>query len=374
MSAVGTFISCLASVAVAAGLRGVLARFDDRRSPMWRHRVGSAAFWFVALVPLLLSMPASVIPDEQDVVWSGMLRHVLPGAFPAQRWMTQAAQAMLIVWIVWAAVCIGRLSSRIVRSLKMAAELRPVERQFASAVFANVPGPMLIGLCSPLVLLPREAHAIAPAVLQAVERHERMHAVRHDNWRLLAERLAMAMLPWCVPLGRLHEYVLAAREEICDAHALKRADEETRRAYARVLVDTLRRSRASASAGTSTMAGSFAAASRRIRAILREEPSAQPMPGRQKLSTFLLALCCTSVVLATPSLESSVETIAGVRGLSLRFEPVPGGSRGDYRVTALGGTSATAQAAPVPGNYRVTFARDAQGRWVVRTASQGTKR
>lgn len=373
MSAVGTLVACVASVAVAAGLRGVLSRFDDCRSATWRHRAGSAAFWFVALVPLLLSMPASVIPDEPDV-WSGMLGHVLPGALPAQRWMTQTAQAVLIGWIAWAVVCIGRLSLRVARSLKMAAALRPEQPLPASAVFANVPGPMLIGLRSPLVLLPREAHAIAPAVLQAVERHERMHAARHDNWRLLAERLAMAMLPWCVPLGRLHEYVLAAREEICDAHALERSDEETRRAYAKVLVDTLRRSRASASAGTSTMGGSFAAASRRIRTILREEPPARSMPGRQKVATLLLALCCASVLLVTPSLESSVETIAGVRGLSLRFDPLPGGAQGDYRVTALGGTPATAKATPVPGNYRVTFARDARGRWVVRTASAGTKR
>lgn len=361
MTAIATLIACLASVAIGTGMVRVLSQFKDCRSARWRHLAGSMAFWILAVFPFAFSSTDNSFPS--DAVLAGVAGEVLPGALPAQQWMTQASLVFLGAWALWAAASVMLFCLRFRRTLKIAAALRPVG-EHNEAIAANIPGPMLIGLRHPLVVLPHDTFAHPPAVLLAIERHERAHAARHDNWRLLTERLVLAALPWCGPLRRLHEYVLAAREELCDAVALQHADEATRHAYAQALLETLRRSSAS-HFGTSTMGGSFLAARDRLRAILQEAPATRRLSKQQRASAFFLALACLTVCLVTPSLESGLETIAGVRGLSLRFALLPGEPGDVYRMTSLGGTPSTSRAAPLPGNYRVTFARDAHGRWVV---------
>lgn len=364
MSAIATITGCLASIAIGASLVSALSQVENSRSATWRHRVGSAAFWSVAILPLAFSLSTHLFPTERDFAWYATVGRALPEALPAQEWLTQAARALLAAWVLWALVCTVRFSLRLRLTLATTAALRSVNGQHSEVVAADVLGPMLVGYRQPLVVLPSSAFAHSPAVLLAIERHERTHAVRHDNWRLLAERLALAALPWCGPLRRLHEKVLAAREELCDGVALKDADDVTRHAYAQALLDTLRRTSGDAS-GTSAMSGSLSAVSRRICAILQEMPAGQRISKRQRASACIAALACLTVTLLTPTLGSGLETIAGVRGLSLQFAPLPGGPDGAYRVTTLGGTPATSRVTPGPGNYRVTFARNAHGKWVV---------
>ncbi len=101
--------------------------------------------------------------------------------------------------------------------------------------------PLLAGVRRPAILLPR-ALATSAGVqrLTLVCGHELAHLRRGDNWRIPAEE-ALAGLFWMTPpVAALRGRMLAAREAVCDQHALSGAAPEARRDYAHVLVEALR--------------------------------------------------------------------------------------------------------------------------------------
>jgi hypothetical protein len=97
-------------------------------------------------------------------------------------------------------------------------------------------GPAVLGLRRPLVLLP-------PWVLEASEDerrlillHEREHVASGDGWLLFAAALAVAAVPWSLPLWWQHRRLRAAVETDCDARVLSRG--ASRRTYGEILIRT----------------------------------------------------------------------------------------------------------------------------------------
>ncbi|MGA7439338.1 MAG: M56 family metallopeptidase [Luteibacter sp.] len=363
MSAITIITSGLAAISIGAVVVIALSRVEGRWPARWRHRMGSAAFWGVAILPFALPF-APVIHGGDDLAWSATVVHVLPMALPAQHWLTQVAWGIVALMLLSASTSGARLIVKLRLALGMAAALRAAHTEGASVVVADVPGTMLLGYRRPLVVLSRSASAASPTVRYAIERHERAHAVRHDNWRLLAENLVMAALPWCRPLRRVHDFILSAREELCDAFALQGADDATRIEYARALLTTLRRT-SPAAHGVSTMTGSLAGVRRRMLAILQDTADDQGAMKQRRASAYVAMASLLALALLMPALGSSLETIAGLRGESLRFTPLAGGPGNTYRISALGGTTAAGRLEP--GDYHVVFARNAAGKWVVTT-------
>lgn len=101
--------------------------------------------------------------------------------------------------------------------------------------------PLLAGVRRPAILLPRAlAESAGGQRLALVCGHELAHLRRGDNWRIPAEE-ALAGLFWTTPpVAALRGRMLAAREAVCDQHALAGAAPEARQDYARVLVEALR--------------------------------------------------------------------------------------------------------------------------------------
>ena len=104
MTAIATLIACLASVAIGTGMVRVLSQFKDCRSARWRHLAGSMAFWILAVFPFAFSSTDNSFPS--DAVLAGVAGEVLPGALPAQQWMTQASLVFLGAWALWAAASV----------------------------------------------------------------------------------------------------------------------------------------------------------------------------------------------------------------------------------------------------------------------------
>ncbi|NII55135.1 M56 family metallopeptidase [Luteibacter sp. SG786] len=365
MNALTVLTGCVCGVLVGTGMAAALARVQDGLSARVRHAFGSAAFWLTAALPPLLVClgDASVTPNAQ-ALW-GATTAVFSDALPAQPWLATLARGLFCAWMAVAAAGMCRLARQVWRTAGLRRALRPSEVTWPAVATASVPGPMLIGYRRPVVVLPEMMQACAPGVVQALVRHEQAHAARWDNWRLLAENAAMALLPWCVPLRALHRMLAAAREELCDAMALRGADEPTRIGYAQALVHALRHAAKYRALG-STMSGPMSALRRRMDAILEPSCAMASPPWRQRgmagmaLSTGALAAALMWCI------GGGLETVAGLHGMTMRFAPLDGTS-GVYRVTTLGGPAETGTRAFAPGPYQIRFARTPSGEWVVTT-------
>lgn len=365
MNAIAVVTGCVCGVLAGAGMVAALAPLQDGLGAAARHRLASSAFWLTAILPLLLAgLGGLAVTANGQSLWVAATA-VFTDTLPAQPWLATLARCTLYAGLAVGAAGALRLARQIGRTGNLRKALHSERATRLPVATSNVPGPMLLGYRHPVVVLPEAAKTYPPAVARALVRHELAHATRCDNWRLLAENAAVALLPWCVPLRALHRMLLAAREELCDAVALRRADEPTRIAYGKALVEALRQS-ARRRALVSTMAGPMPAMRRRMAAIL--DPSFRPasLPWRQRgIAGLALSL---SVVAAAAAwcIGGGLETAAGLHGMAMRFEPLHG-MRGVYRITTLGGTAEHL----APGAYKVRFARAPSGEWVVTTSAAG---
>lgn len=367
MNAIALVTGCVCGVLAGAGMAAALARMQDTLVAAVRHRLASAAFWLTAALPfLLVCLGGLVATTNIQAAWSTAAA-LFSDALPAQPWLATLARCSLYAAMIAVAVGGLRLASQLWRTMRLRKALHPRADTWPPLVAANVPGPMLVGYRHPVVVLPETAKACAPGVVDALIRHERAHAVRRDNWRLLAENTALALLPWCLPLRALHRMLSAAREELCDAIALRDADDSTRIGYAEALVDALRQS-ARHRVLYSTMAGTMPAVRRRMAAIL--EPSQTMAAPRWRQCGGAGAVLLLSMLAAATAwcLGAGLETAAGLHGMSMRFAALDS-ANGVYRVTTLGGPAAAGAAGFAPGAYTVRFTRSASGKWIVTTAA-----
>ncbi|QDE39467.1 hypothetical protein FIV34_09760 [Luteibacter pinisoli] len=357
MSAIGFVLACLAAVAIGTGGAYAIDRLDGGWSPRVRHALASAAFWVTAGLPAIL--PLLTHPWRPASAVYPLANGWLPEVVPAQTWLLRAAtvsSALLGLCAFAGAVVFGH---RFLGSLRTSRLLR--------GAGAQVGLPMLIGYVRPRVVMPRATVlAFDPPVVRAIRRHELAHARRLDNWRLLAEHAAMAIMPWCWPLRRLHALILAAREELCDLQALRGADDVTRAGYAEAVLASLRHaSRVGAMVPTvSTMAGPAGAARRRLLAILGGEGGPE-RPGflARASAAAALGLACVAICVAGVG-TGQCEALAGMRGTVLHFESRPGQGRDVFHVTAMGVRDGDVEQA-LHGDLHVTFHRETSGEWRV---------
>jgi beta-lactamase regulating signal transducer with metallopeptidase domain len=141
---------------------------------------------------------------------------------------------------------------------------------------ASAPEPLLTGLRRPRLILPEQFQLDSPAGA-AVLGHELAHLRRRDHQAIWLEEAVGVLCAFnpLVPLIRARR--AAAREEACDALALAGAAPETRRAYARSLLEALRtRSSPVASLPALTFTGTpRSQAMRRLQAIVSPPPAAR---------------------------------------------------------------------------------------------------
>ncbi|MEX1826162.1 M56 family metallopeptidase [Luteibacter sp. CQ10] len=363
MTALALVVACVCSLVAGTGMVATLACVQDGLSAAARHRCGATAFWLTAMLPVAAAAAHPFVPSTTWDAPHAAIAALLPDALPAQSWLAAVADALSMVVLLLASAGSLRLAIRLRATARLTRRVRTTAGNAVPVLLADVHGPLLLGLRRPMVILPEAARGYPTAVIDALVRHERAHAHRYDNWRLWAESWAIALLPWCWPLHRLHRIVLAAREEICDAVALHGTDDATRTGYGRALVDALRRS-ARAHAGVSTVAGHREALHRRMAAILDPSPF-RPLPWRRRLAA-LVALALGWVAAASAwSLDTELETLAGLRGMTLRFQSLANGTPDLYRVTTMGGPPASTGRSFTPGTYRVSFERRSNGTWRV---------
>ncbi|MHB8283647.1 MAG: M56 family metallopeptidase [Caulobacteraceae bacterium] len=163
--------------------------------------------------------------------------------------LEHGAPALLAAYALGAAACLIRLGlrwaalRRVVRSASHVDPERLGDRRsvLPVRVTANVRSALLVGIRSPIAVLPAQALSqMTGSQLEWVLAHEEAHARRGDNLRLLIEEVLRAVL-WFNPFVAWAAIRAAeAREQLCDRAVLRGADALKRRAYAETLLFAFR--------------------------------------------------------------------------------------------------------------------------------------
>jgi hypothetical protein len=182
---------------------------------------------------------------------------------------------LLAVAALGTALRLGSLAAKLARLRSIAAnaaqglgEIEGLPVRLSEALTS----PLLVGVVRPTILLPARfgAPEMAPAA-RLICRHEAAHAARHDNLRLLAEEIALAVFWFDIVQLRLRARMSEAREEICDAAAMAGAGPRERSLYAKSLLDCLS-ARSTGLIATALIGQPRRHAAMRIDAILTPKP------------------------------------------------------------------------------------------------------
>jgi hypothetical protein len=270
-------LALLANLLVAPVAWGLATLMDwSRASARARHAVWTAAFWAPVLTVLAVLatpwLPAHhlmgvLVPRPAELVRAGIDSE--PGGGPP------IVAILLAVAAAGAALRLGWLGAKLARLRSIAANatqgLGEIEG-LPVRLSEELTSPLLVGAVRPTILLPARfgASEMAPAA-RLICRHEAAHAARHDNLRLLAEEIAIAVFWFDIVQLRLRARMSEAREEICDAAAMTGADPRERSLYARSLLDCLN-ARATGLIATALIGQPRRHAAMRIDAILTPKP------------------------------------------------------------------------------------------------------
>ncbi|HEV2736740.1 MAG TPA: M56 family metallopeptidase, partial [Longimicrobiaceae bacterium] len=112
----------------------------------------------------------------------------------------------------------------------------PVELDGGEVRVSAHAGPAVVGLLRPAIVVPRWILNAPEEERRLILLHEREHVAAGDAWLLFVGIIAVAVMPWSVPLWWQHRRLRAAVEADCDARVLARG--VGRREYGRVLIRT----------------------------------------------------------------------------------------------------------------------------------------
>jgi beta-lactamase regulating signal transducer with metallopeptidase domain len=292
----------------SAGFQGAAQATAEPTGPMIARepaRHGGAATARAAL-PGDAAVPHPPAAPAADVPRSSVRKTVSEAALPALAWVALAA------WLAGIGTGLVRLGRQLCAARRLPRGARPVEdatiRREAAALAAKLglrrapplliaeaaPGPLVVGLWRPAVVLPASAvETLSPAELGMALAHEMAHVWRGDLWLALVPGLAQLLFffhPLVSPACR--EWA-TAREAACDAEAL-RATGAAPPAYGRFLLKLLAAGSGPAPApalGTST---SFQTMQRRL--AMLQQLSPHPRRWWRVGVTALVALGVISVL------------------------------------------------------------------------------
>ena len=285
--------------------------------PTLRERAWAIALYAPALPVLLIAIalvaPAPVLmntagPDAPSV--STVIEVLSPQIASAAPIGEPLAFGALILAGLLAVVRAARLAIRTVRLDRLVRATEPASadtcriveavarRQFVAAPEVRVrrggSETLVAGLRRPVLVLPGRLLASADAdALSAVCAHELAHLKRGDHRTLWIEEALLTVLAFNPVLALVRDHRAAAREEACDAAALAQAAPETRRLYARTLLDALRALPRTNRVPALTFTSSRKRlAMRRLKAILSPAPQAAM---HQRLAVLGLSVAVAAV-------------------------------------------------------------------------------
>lgn len=256
---------------------------------VWLFALAAGTTWPV-LVPLLRRL--SPVPDTapSGVMLLDAVRIAPDGMMPTSGWPPLADRVLLGMWVAASVLLLLRYVSvwRAVRALRRTAERRRVDG--VEVLVSRDVGPAVVGVRNAAVLLPHAVLELDAPLRALVLRHEEEHRRARDTWLLLALAVAVAVMPWNLPLWWIARRARLALEVDCDARVLAAGGSATR--YVQVLL--LAAQRTSAAPLTPMLVASRTHLERRI--VAMQERIAQR--GRRRTVRIVAATTACAVALA----------------------------------------------------------------------------
>ena len=222
----------------------VLLLRRSRLSAETRSWVLLAAFVLAAASPLLVLLPAaptvveSPLASAAPTAAAAVAPAAVAEATPAPR--LPAISAMLLpllalAWLVGTVVHLLRLAQawQQARRLHRTATLSPALESALRwtlpagariALSTTAPGPMVVGLWTPRILIPPHlVDDLSASALRDLLLHEAAHIHRRDLWVAAAQHAVLALYWWNPLMKRLGIELERAREMACDARAARQS-------------------------------------------------------------------------------------------------------------------------------------------------------
>lgn len=202
----------------------------------WLFALAAGTIWPV-LVPLMHLVWPPVAPaasSDGATMVLGAIR-VLPDRLGAGgSWLSVADRALAILWFGLSAMLVLRYAVLwlAVRRLRRRAERTTIDG--VDVFVSGELGPAVIGLRDAAVLMPRAMLELDAPLRRLVLRHEEEHRRAHDTWVLFGLALAVAAMPWNLPLWFIARRARLALEVDCDARVMAAGESVTR--YVQVLL------------------------------------------------------------------------------------------------------------------------------------------
>ena len=155
-------------------------------------------------------------------------------------------------------------------------------------------GPAVVGVRNAAVLLPRAMLELDAPLRALVLQHEEEHRRARDTWLLLALAIAVAAIPWNLPLWWIARRARLALEVDCDARVLARGGSATR--YVQVLL--LAAQRTSAAPLTPMLVASRTHLERRIVAMQNRTAESTGRGSRTLRIAGATAACVVTLAVA----------------------------------------------------------------------------
>jgi TonB family protein len=199
----------------------------------WLFTLTAGAMWPV-LVPLLRSLRPGHEPGTAGVALLGAITIGPERVASAGAWAPMLDRILVGAWVGVSLVLVLRylLVWRAVRALRHSAECREVDG--VEVLVSGDLGPAVLGVRDTAVLVPRAILELDAPLRALVLRHEEEHRKARDTWLLLALAVAVAAMPWNLPLWWIARRARLALEVDCDARVLAAGGSATR--YVQVLL------------------------------------------------------------------------------------------------------------------------------------------
>lgn len=258
---------------------------------VWLFALAAGTLWPV-LVPLLRRLSPAPESVSAGVALLDAV-HIAPdGVTSTAAWAPIADRVLLAAWIAGSMLLLLRYLRmwRAVQALRRTAESRRVDG--VAVLVSRDVGPAVVGVRNAAVLLPHAVLDLDAPLRALVLRHEEEHRRARDTWLLLALAMAVAAMPWNVPLWWIAHRARLALEVDCDARVLAAGASATR--YVQVLL--LAAQRTSAAPLTPMLVASRTHLERRI--VAMQERIAQETQGRRRTLRIAGAAAACVVALA----------------------------------------------------------------------------
>lgn len=262
----------------------------------WLFALAAGTLWPV-LVPLLRWLRPAPDTVTAGVTMLDAIRVVPERVTSGVDWLPLLDRIAVTAWLVVSALLLLRYVQAwcAVRALRRASEQAVVDG--VCVLVSRDLGPAVVGVRRAAVLVSRAVLDLDAPLRALVLRHEEEHRRARDTWLLLALAVAVATMPWNLPLWWIAHRARLALEVDCDARVLAAGANFTR--YAQVLL--LAAQRRSAAPLTPMLVASRTHLERRIAAM--QDRITQETQGRRRTWRIAgaSAACVIALALASAS-------------------------------------------------------------------------